>query len=129
SAGGRGLLGRGGFRGFDFVGVARRLRGAIPALPHLVVAGDPVDGELNLERGLAESPPFPANARTPIGSDQVFRMAFTSGTTGNPKCVLHSPNTTLPAVRQINRDMQVTEGEGQLVYLPVCLNWGYLCLL
>ena len=30
-------------------------------------------------------------------------MAFTSGTTGNPKCVLHSFNTTLPAVRQINR--------------------------
>ena len=25
--------------------------------------------------------------------------------------------------------MQVTEHDVQLVYLPVCLNWGYLCLL
>jgi acyl-CoA synthetase (AMP-forming)/AMP-acid ligase II len=62
-------------------------------------------------------------------ADDVFRMAFTSGTTGNPKCVLHSFNTTLPAVRQINRDMLVTEKDVQLVYLPVCLNWGYLCVL
>ena len=56
-------------------------------------------------------------------------MAFTSRTTGNPKCVLHSFNTTLPAVHQVNADMGVTEREVQLVYLPVCLNWGYLCLL
>ena len=64
-----------------------------------------------------------------MSADEVYRMAFTSGTTGNPKCVLHSFNTTLPAVRQINADMGVTEREVQLVYLPVCLNWGYLCLL
>src|SRR5262245_55674866 len=56
-------------------------------------------------------------------------MAFTSGTTGNPKCVLHSFNTTLPAVRQINRDMLVPETDVQPVYLSVCLDCGYLCLL
>jgi acyl-CoA synthetase (AMP-forming)/AMP-acid ligase II len=64
-----------------------------------------------------------------MSADEIFRMAFTSGTTGNPKCVLHSFNTTLPAVRQINADMELTERDVQLVYLPVCLNWGYLCLL
>src|SRR6186997_1226876 len=64
-----------------------------------------------------------------MSADEIFRMAFTSGTTGNPKCVLHSFNTTLPAVRQVNRDMRVTQDDVQLVYLPVCLNWGYLCLL
>ena len=25
--------------------------------------------------------------------------------------------------------MKVTEADVQLVYLPVCLNWGYMCLL
>ena len=30
-----------------------------------------------------------------MSPDEIFRMAFTSGTTGNPKCVLHSFNTTL----------------------------------
>ena len=117
------------FKAFDYPGMARQLRAAIPALTHVVISGEAVGDEFNLERGIAESEPLPSSERAPMSADDVFRMAFTSGTTGNPKCVLHSFNTTLPAVRQINRDMLVTEKEVQLVYLPVCLNWGYLCLL
>lgn len=119
----------GNLRGFDHLGMARQLRAAIPALTHVVVSGQDVNDEFNLERGIAETEPLPTSERAPMSADDIFRMAFTSGTTGNPKCVLHSFNTTLPAVRQINRDMQVTEADVQLVYLPVCLNWGYLCLL
>jgi non-ribosomal peptide synthetase component E (peptide arylation enzyme) len=117
------------FKGFDYVGLARQLREAIPALTHVVLSGEPVKGEWHLERGIAEALALPPDERVRMSADQIFRMAFTSGTTGNPKCVLHSFNTTLPAVRQINRDMLVTEKDVQLVYLPVCLNWGYLCLL
>jgi non-ribosomal peptide synthetase component E (peptide arylation enzyme) len=117
------------FKGFDYVTMARQLRDAIPALEHVIVAGGAVEGEWNLEQGIAETPPLAAGDRVHMGADAVFRMAFTSGTTGDPKCVLHSFNTTLPAVRQLNSDMGVTEGEVQLVWLPVCLNWGYLCLL
>src|SRR5581483_11187445 len=102
---------------------------AIPALSHVIVAGEEVPGEFNLERGIAETPPLAAEERVRMSADEVFRMAFTSGTTGDPKCVLHSFNTTLPAVRQLNADMGVSERDVQLVYLPVCLNWGYLCLL
>ncbi len=117
------------FRGFDYVAMARQLREGIPALTHLVVAGEPADGEWNLEHGIATTAPLPAAERVRMSADEIFRMAFTSGTTGNPKCVLHSFNSTLPAVRQINADMGLTERDVQLVYLPVCLNWGYLCLL
>jgi non-ribosomal peptide synthetase component E (peptide arylation enzyme) len=117
------------FKSFDYVAMARQLRQSIPELKHVVIAGEPVDGEWNLDRGIAETPPLATADRVRMSSDEIFRMAFTSGTTGNPKCVLHSFNTTLPAVRQINRDMRVTEDDVQLVYLPVCLNWGYLCLL
>src|SRR5215475_12091718 len=117
------------FKGFDYVGLARQLCEAIPALTHVVLSGEPIKDEWNLERGIAETPPLAAAQRVRMRADEIFRMAFTSGTTGNPKCVLHSFNTTLPAVRQINRDMLVTEKDVQLVYLPVCLNWGYLCLL
>jgi len=117
------------FKGFDYVGMARQLRQSIPELTHVVIAGGPVEGEWSLERGVAESAPLPKADHARMSADEVYRMAFTSGTTGNPKCVLHSFNTTLPTVRQINGDMNVAEREVQLVYLPVCLNWGYLCLL
>lgn len=117
------------FKGFDYVGMAHRLREAIPELTHVIVSGGDIDGGWNLEDGIAATPPLAAEDRVRMSADQVFRMAFTSGTTGDPKCVLHSFNSTLPAVRQINTDMGVTEQDVQLVYLPVCLNWGYLCLL
>jgi len=58
-----------------------------------------------------------------------MRMAFTSGTTGNPKGVIHSHNTTLSTCRTLNGDMRVTEDEVFLVYLPLGLNWGYLTLV
>ncbi len=122
------------FKTHDYVGMARQLRAAIPALKHVVISGDGApdalqSGEWHLETGLAATPPLAAADRVRTDPDAIFRMAFTSGTTGNPKCVLHSLNTTLPAVVQINTDMAVTSDDVQLIYLPVCLNWGYLCLL
>jgi len=63
------------------------------------------------------------------GANDVMRMAFTSGTTGNPKGVIHSHNTTLSTCRTLNVDMRVTEDEVFLVYLPLGLNWGYLTLV
>jgi len=56
-------------------------------------------------------------------------MAFPSGTTGNPKGVMHSFNTTLPACRILNEAMAVGERDVLLAYLPLGLNWGYLTLL
>ena len=128
-SGSRALICPASFKGFDYVGMARQLRESIPGLTHVVVAGEPVDGEWNLERGIAATAPLAAEDRVRMSADEIYRMAFTSGTTGNPKCVLHSFNSTMPAVRQVNADMGVTERDVQLVYLPVCLNWGYLCLL
>jgi non-ribosomal peptide synthetase component E (peptide arylation enzyme) len=128
-SGSRALVCPAAFKGFDYVAMARQLRNSIAELTRLVIAGAEVDGEYNLERGIADTPPLPPMDRVRMSADEIFRMAFTSGTTGNPKCVLHSCNSTLPTVGQINADMGVTEREVQLLYLPVCLNWGYLCLL
>ena len=120
------------FKGFDYVAMALELRARLPDLRHIVVAGgtsDPDAAVWSLEEGIAAAAPLDAAQREPMSPDEVFRMAFTSGTTGDPKCVLHSFNTTLPAVHQINADMRVTADDVQLIYLPVCLNWGYLCVL
>jgi non-ribosomal peptide synthetase component E (peptide arylation enzyme) len=42
---------------------------------------------------------------------------------------LHSFNTTLAAAHQLNVDMRMETTDVPLIYLPVGLNWGYLCLL
>jgi non-ribosomal peptide synthetase component E (peptide arylation enzyme) len=116
------------FRGFDYLEMARSLQQNNPALTHVIVSGD-AEEMFELDQGLAESSPIPANDVVRMSTDEVFRMAFTSGTTGNPKCALHSFNTTLAAAHQLNIDMRMDASDVQLIYLPVGLNWGYLCLL
>jgi len=109
------------------------VRALMPELPDLrficVVDGTGENETVSLAAALAHTAPLPQSERVAMSADEVFRMAFTSGTTGNPKCVLHSFNTTLPACRVLTRDMQASEHDVFLIYLPVGLNWGYLLLL
>jgi non-ribosomal peptide synthetase component E (peptide arylation enzyme) len=116
------------FRGFDYLGMAEGLKESVPGLTHLIVAGAAAEGAHSLD-DLHAIPLLAAEHRVRMDPDEVFRMAFTSGTTGDPKCVLHSFNTTIYAPWLLNRDMKVTENDVLLVYLPVGLNWGYITLM
>jgi non-ribosomal peptide synthetase component E (peptide arylation enzyme) len=109
------------FRGFDYGEMARTLKSRCKALEFAFSDED-------VRQGIEISLPVGKN-RVRMDPDEIFRMAFTSGTTGDPKCVLHSFNTTLYASRLVNADMRVTGKDVLLVYLPMGLNWGYLTLL
>jgi non-ribosomal peptide synthetase component E (peptide arylation enzyme) len=118
------------FKGFDYPGMVRALMPELPDLRFIcVVDGAGENDTVSLAAELAVTPPLSESERVAMSADEVFRMAFTSGTTGNPKCVLHSFNTTLPACRVLTRDMQASETDVFLIYLPVGLNWGYLLLV
>ena len=117
------------FKGFDYVDMVRQLRPGLAGLEVVAVLGGGGADTVSLDemiygtRALAPLRPHRMNA------NDVMRMAFTSGTTGNPKGVTHSFNTTLPAGEILNSAMEVTEHEVFLAYLPLGLNWGYLTLL
>ncbi len=117
------------FKGFDYVAMAKSLQASIPGLTHVIISGGAPEGTFDLEAGIAQHAPIAADARVHMDPNEIFRMAFTSGTTGDPKCVLHSFNTTMCVIRQANIDMAVTERDVLLIYLPVGLNWGYILLL
>ena len=126
------------FKGFDYVEMVRSLRPKLTGLKAVVVLdgrhspGGHVAGGADtvsldtLIYGPMPPPPLKPYRMTP---DAIMRMAFTSGTTGNPKGVTHSFDTTLPAAEILNGAMNVTEREVFLIYLPLGLNWGYLTLL
>ncbi len=116
------------FRGFDYPAMAKSLQVSVPGLEHLIIAGTATEGASSLDE-LRNCPPLAAEHRVHMDPNEVFRMAFTSGTTGDPKCVLHSFNTTIYAPWLLNRDTQVTERDVLLIYLPVGLNWGYITLM
>jgi len=118
------------FKGFDYPGMVRALRSNLPDLRRVIIVDGEADPDaLSLHEGLAGTAPLTSGERVRMGANEVYRMAFTSGTTGDPKCVLHSFNTTLPACRFNTRDMRCTADDVFLVYLPIGLNWGYLELI
>ena len=118
------------FKGFNYIDMFRDVRGRLPA-PVLAVCVDPVSGDdvVSFAQTLSVLPEIRDEHRLYMDPDEIMRMCFTSGTTGNPKGVLHSFNTTLCAAAFLNRDMRVTKDDVFLAYLPVALNWGYLTLL
>jgi len=119
----------GEWKDFDYAGMARDLQQVNPDIKRLIVVGDAVEGMHDFDRGVAAAAPIAAADKVHMDPNEVCRMCFTSGTTGDPKCALHSFNTTLYAVEVLNHDMEVPEREVFLAFLPLGLNWGYLTLL
>ncbi len=120
----------GSFRDFDYLEMIADLRPNLPDLRHVCCAEgaggpDVVSLAGAIEGGETPAPLHPVRT----GANEVFRMAFTSGTTGNPKAVLHSHNTTLPTAIYKNEDLAIAGDDVILIYLPLGLNWGYLALL
>jgi acyl-CoA synthetase (AMP-forming)/AMP-acid ligase II len=118
------------FRDFDHVAMAQELWPRLPALRCIgVVRGEPGRGMVSLDEIAAGSGPPAGFVPVAMDADAVMRMAFTSGTTGNPKGVMHSHNTTLAAARILNGDLGLAADDVMLIWLPLGLNWGYLTLV
>ena len=118
------------FRGFDHQAMVRELRPALPRLRHVEVVGDGVaedafDLRSFLDRDAPpELPEAALQACRPHGND-VLRLLFTSGTTGDPKAVVHTHNTSLCSCRFHVRDYAIAADSAFLLFLPVGLNWGF----
>ncbi|HZA95068.1 MAG TPA: AMP-binding protein [Burkholderiaceae bacterium] len=118
------------FKGFDYLAMIRELRPRLPELS-MVVCVDDVDATdvRSFARVVNETPEIADADRVRMDPFEIMRMCFTSGTTGNPKGVLHCTNTTLCTSELINSELRVTERDVLLDYLPVGLNWGYITLV
>jgi acyl-CoA synthetase (AMP-forming)/AMP-acid ligase II len=122
------------FRRFDYLDMLAQLRPKLPRLKHVMVVGDAVpEGYFDL-RAFLDAPDGPAidegalHRRRPH-ANALCRTAFTSGTTGDPKAVLHLHNTTNCAARFVNRTHRIGPDSVLLAFLPVGLNWGLLNVL
>ena len=118
------------FKGFSYLEMIRALRPKLPELSLVICVDDIAAPDVvSFGRVVTETPEIAASDRVRMSPVDVMRMCFTSGTTGNPKGVLHCANTTLTTCETFNRELAVTEREVMLDYLPVGLNWGYMTLV
>ncbi|HXJ34902.1 MAG TPA: AMP-binding protein [Candidatus Eisenbacteria bacterium] len=79
-------------RGVDHRELARTVQQTAPDLEHVVtVRAEPLPGQRALEP--LEETPAQALAPSPLGPHDVSAIFYTSGTTADPKGVLHTPST------------------------------------
>lgn len=72
----------------------------------------------------------PAPDAAPIAApDGVLYLAFTSGTTGAPKGVMHSDNTVLANARAIIADWSLTDRDVICTLSPLSHNLGFGCIV
>ncbi len=129
-AGAKMLVCCGVFRNFDHPAMADELRARVPGLAVVgTVRATPRPGQVALDDTVAAKGPPAGFVPVLQDADTVMRMAFTSGTTGNPKGVMHSHNTTLAAARILNGDLGLSRDDVMMTWLPCGLNWGYLTVV
>jgi cyclohexanecarboxylate-CoA ligase len=81
------------FRGFDYPAMVAGICDRLPALRHAIVAGG--EGDDGFDALLAPRGDRASLAGPTLSPDAVIQLLYTSGTTGEPKGVMHSSNTML----------------------------------
>ena len=114
------------FRGFDYASMAERLRSELKDLAHVIL----VRG--SDQRAMSGFEAFRDQGRThkweppTLNPNAVKLVLYTSGTTGNPKGVLHTHNTLMAEIKAVIGCWQVSAKDVVIMPSPVTHVTGYL---
>lgn len=116
------------FRGFDYPAMMRGLRAELPQLSRLLVIGG--EGDESFEKlllnsgGLTDATrQFPGRRLT---AEDVMELLYTSGTTGEPKGVMHTANTLLSNLRPFAERLRLGRDDVVLMASPMAHQTGFM---
>ena len=116
------------FRSFDYPAMAQRLRPQLPVLREVVVVRGRAPGLHTYDELLALGGAERAT-RNRTDANAIKLVLYTSGTTGNPKGVLHSHNTIMSEIDAVIDYWGIDSQDVVLMPSPVTHITGYLYAL
>ena len=113
------------FRRFDHEKLAQDLKQRLPMLQHIVVVDG--EGENAFDKILLD----PKNSDVNLDGEQllpndVMKIMFTSGTTGEPKGVMHTNNTMLTGTEIAARRLELRDDDILFMPSPFAHSIGYI---
>jgi cyclohexanecarboxylate-CoA ligase len=119
------------FRGFDYAAMMRELRPELPNLERIYVLGDEVPEDMDSFDALLSTPweergDVAALRARRVNPNALAEIIFTSGTTGEPKGVMHTHNTILCPILSLIERLQLTDREVVLMASTFGHQTGYL---
>lgn len=117
------------FRGFDYGAMLRELRPELPDLRHVLLVGG--EGDESFEQVLLAPAPDAARAEALFRErrpkpDDLTQVMYTSGTTGEPKGVMHTHNTLVGGAARFMGSIGLTQRDRVLMSSPLGHQSGFL---
>ncbi|WP_151981404.1 cyclohexanecarboxylate-CoA ligase [Acinetobacter guerrae] len=118
------------FRNFDHERLANQLQAKIPSLNHIVVVNGESENsyqKLLIDHGLENNPQaLDQLNNVQITADDVAQLIFTSGTTGEPKGVMHTANTLFANIIPYAQRLHLNEDDVILMASPMAHQTGFM---
>ena len=115
----------GEFRGFDHAAMLAGLRPELPRLEHVFVCGDDFE-PFFCDTSWEEKHPGSELDRLRPSPGDPAQLMFTSGTTGEPKGVVHSHETMDVGLRAVSEPLGLGGDDVVLMFSPLGHQTGYL---
>lgn len=118
------------YRNFDYPTMVAGIRDAVPSLEHVLVidgGGEDSFEKVLLERAWETEMDVSALlAERRVSADDIVQMLYTSGTTGEPKGVLHTYNTLFSNVVPYSERLGLTADDKVMMASPLAHQTGFL---
>lgn len=118
------------FRDFDYPGMIAGLRPDLPDLRHVLVVDG--EGDTAFELVLLQAPEQDAASVAALfaerrpGANEPVQILYTSGTTGEPKGVMHTSNTLLSSLEPCRKRLRLSADDVVLMASPLAHQTGFI---
>ncbi|SPL69597.1 cyclohexanecarboxylate-CoA ligase [Acinetobacter stercoris] len=118
------------YRNFDHEQLAYKLKDKLASLQHVVVVNGELENNFNqvlLEHGLEQNQENIKQLQYLQASpDDITQLIFTSGTTGEPKGVMHTSNTLFANIIPYAKRLHLNENDVVLMASPMAHQTGFM---